>query len=66
MMLCVQKGAAMNQYIGQQFADLRYEKNILVIEETTSGGRWGFFNAAFLWNCQEKCSHINSLNSISH
>lgn len=47
-MLCVQKGAAMNQYIGQQFADLRYEKNILVIEETTSGGRWGFFNAAFL------------------
>ena len=26
----------MNQYIGQQFAALRYEKNILVVEETTS------------------------------
>ena len=32
------KGAAMNQYIGQQFAALRYEKNILVVEETTSAG----------------------------
>ena len=29
------KGAAMKQYIGQQFAALRYEKNILVVEETT-------------------------------
>jgi len=26
----------MNKYIGQQFAALRYEKNILVVEETTS------------------------------
>ena len=32
------KGVAMNQYIGQQFAALRYEKNILVVEETTSAG----------------------------
>ena len=28
----------MNKYIGQQFAALRYEKNILVVEETTSAG----------------------------
>ena len=40
------KGAAMNQYIGQQFAALRYEKNILVVEETTSAGGCGSFNAA--------------------
>ena len=26
----------MNKYIEQQFAALRYEKNILVVEETTS------------------------------
>ena len=32
------KGAAMKQYIGQQFAALRYEKNILVVEEIQSGG----------------------------
>ena len=33
----------MNKYIGQQFAALRYEKNILVVEETTSfvGGALG-------------------------
>ena len=36
----------MNQYIGQQFAALRYEKNILVVEETTSAGGCGSFNAA--------------------
>ena len=29
----------MNKYIGQQFAALRYEKNILVVEETTSAGK---------------------------
>ena len=40
------KGAAMNQYIEQQFAALRYEKNILVVEETTSVGGCGSFNAA--------------------
>ena len=40
------KGVAMNQYIGQQFAALRYEKNILVVEETTSAGGCGSFNAA--------------------
>ena len=40
------KGAAMNKYIGQQFAALRYEKNILVVEETTSSGGCGSFNAA--------------------
>ena len=40
------KGAAMNQYIGQPFAALRYEKNILVVEETTSAGGCGSFNAA--------------------
>ena len=35
----------MNKYIGQQFAALRYEKNILVVEETTSaGGRHGYDN----------------------
>ena len=39
-------GAAMNKYIGQQFAALRYEKNILVVEETTSAGGCGSFNAA--------------------
>jgi len=33
----------MNKYIGQQFAALRYEKNILVVEETTSAGGCGFF-----------------------
>ena len=27
-----------NKYIGQQFAALRYEKNMLVVEETTSAG----------------------------
>ena len=37
----------MNKYIGQQFAALRYEKNILVVEETTSAGGCGSFNAAF-------------------
>lgn len=42
------KGAAMNQYIGQQFAVLRYEKNILIVEETASAGRCGSFNAASL------------------
>ena len=36
----------MNKYIGQQFAALRYEKNILVVEETTSAGGCGSFNAA--------------------
>ena len=36
-------GAAMNKYIGQQFAALRYEKNILVVEETTSAGGCGSF-----------------------
>ena len=36
----------MKQYIGQQFAALRYEKNILVVEETTSAGGCGSFNAA--------------------
>ena len=41
------KGAAMNQYIGQQFAALRYEKNILVVEETTSAGGCGVSLAAF-------------------
>ena len=41
-------GAAMNKYIGQQFAVLRCEKNILVVEETTSAGRCGSFNAALL------------------
>jgi hypothetical protein len=45
-MLCKQKDAAMNQYIGQQFAALRYEKNILVVEETASAGRCSSFNAA--------------------
>ena len=40
------KGVAMNQYIGQQFAALRYEKNILVVEETTSAGGCGSFNTA--------------------
>ena len=40
------KGAAMNRYIGQPFAALRYEKNILVVEETTSAGGCGSFNAA--------------------
>ena len=39
-------GAAMNKYIEQQFAALRYEKNILVVEETTSAGGCGSFNAA--------------------
>ena len=39
-------GAAMNKYIGQQFAALRYEKNILVVEEITSAGGCGSFNAA--------------------
>ena len=39
-------GAAMNKYIGQQFAALRYEKNILVVEETTSAGGCGSFHAA--------------------
>ena len=34
-------GAAMNKYIEQQFAALRYEKNILVVEETTSAGGCG-------------------------
>ena len=36
----------MNKYIGQQFAALRYEKIILVVEETTSAGGCGSFNAA--------------------
>ncbi len=36
----------MNRYIRQQLAALRYEKNILVVEETTSAGGCGFFNAA--------------------
>ena len=36
----------MNQSIGQQFAVFRYEKNSLVVEETTSAGRCGSFNAA--------------------
>ena len=36
----------MNKYIEQQFAALRYEKNILVVEETTSAGGCGFLNAA--------------------
>ena len=40
------KGAAMNQYVGQPFAALRYEKKILVVEETTSAGGCGSFNAA--------------------
>ncbi len=31
----------MNKYIEQQFAALRYEKNILVVEETTSAGGCG-------------------------
>ena len=35
----------MNKYIGQQFAVLRYKKKILVVEETTSAGGNGFFNA---------------------
>lgn len=38
----------MNQYIGQQFAVFRYEKNILIVEETASAGRCGSFNAASL------------------
>ena len=42
------KGAAMNQSIGQQFAVFRYEKNILIVEEITSAGRCGSFNAASL------------------
>ena len=36
----------MNKYIEQQFAALRYEKNIFVVEETTSAGGCGSFNAA--------------------
>jgi len=42
----IKKGAVMNQYIEQQFVALRYEINILVVEETTSAGRCGSFNAA--------------------
>ncbi len=36
----------MNQSIGQQFAVFRYEKNSLVVEENTSAGGCGSFNAA--------------------
>ena len=36
----------MNQSIGQQFAVFRYEKKSLVVEETTSAGGCGSFNAA--------------------
>ena len=43
---CTSYNDAMNQYIEQQFAALRYEKNILVVEETTSVGGCGSFNAA--------------------
>ena len=53
------KGAAMNQYIGQQFAALRYEKNILVSWRNYIC-RWmrllqrGFFMSCVslsLWQC---------------
>ena len=36
----------MNQSIGQQFAVFRYGKNSLIVEETTSAGGCGSFNAA--------------------
>ena len=36
----------MNQCVGQRSVVLRNEKNILVVEETTSAGRCGSSNAA--------------------
>ena len=42
----IKRDEAMNKYIGQQFTALRYEKNILVVEETTSAGGCGSFNSA--------------------
>lgn len=41
----------MNQSIGQQFTVFRYEKNSLVVEEITSAGRCGSFNAASFMPC---------------
>ena len=51
----------MNKYIGQQFAALRYEKNILVVEETTSAGGCGSFNAAS--SCPASASRSQDLSS---
>ena len=55
-------GADMNKYIEQQFSALRYEKNILVVEETTSAGGCGSFNENILLEMPMKnfCEFVKS------